>query len=69
MKLVARFQLVYPVVLATFETLGAASLKAISGLMALVSRQGDTTPFVHPMLYIVLGVWLGCVAMTVIWLR
>lgn len=61
-------RLVYPTVLATFETLGAASLKGMAGLLELIA-EGDTAVFKSPVLYIVLVVWLFCIANTVLWLR
>jgi hypothetical protein len=61
-------RLVYPTALATFETLGAASLKAMSGLLRLIA-EGDSSVVSHPALYLVLCIWLACIANTVIWLR
>ena len=62
-------RVVYPAILATYETLGAASLKAISGLGNLVGAGNGREVFTSPATYIVLVTWLFCVLSTLYWLR
>jgi hypothetical protein len=62
-------RVVYPAVLASFETLGAASLKAVSGMLAMISKGEGKAVVSHPVFYLVLLMWLFCIVNTIVWLR
>merc|ERR1711865_1065964 len=55
----------YPIVLASFETLGAASLKAVTSMIMVA----DDSLGKSPALYIVILLWIVCIGSTVVWLR
>jgi hypothetical protein len=64
---VITMRIVYPAILAVFETMGASSLKGVVGmLMTMSTEEGQLK---HPAFWITFFIWIICIANTVIWLR
>ena len=60
-------RIVYPTILAVFETIGASSLKGVVGmLMTMGTEDGQIK---HPAFWITVLAWLTCIINTVVWLR
>lgn len=74
-KRVEIMRIIYPGVLATFETLGAASLKAVTSMVAIAVAKEDMDGNViegvesAAAFYVAISIWCCCIAGTVIWLR
>jgi hypothetical protein len=62
---------VFPTCLAIFETFGQMSLKGLVNMAKVPTFEipDGEAPFDHPMFFVTLGVWIFCVANTVLWLR
>jgi drug/metabolite transporter (DMT)-like permease len=60
-------RIVYPMILAVFETLGASSLKGVLGMVLLMgTEEGQLT---HPAFWLTFLMWITCIVNTIVWLR
>jgi hypothetical protein len=59
-------RIVYPTILAIFETLGASSLKGVTGMIITMSTEEDQV--MHPAFWATVLMWVGCIGSTIFWL-